>query len=91
MVIAKVVGNIVSTIKLSSHCGNKLMLIEPVSLDGKPCGTRLIAMDAADAGIGDTVLANEDGGAAMMILDDNQVVADWVICGVIDHYSVKGG
>ncbi len=88
MLLAKVVGNVVSTIKPPSHQGKKLMFVELVGLDGKPYGVRQIAMDAADAGVGDTVLVNVDGGAALMILDDKSAIADWVICGVIDHCTL---
>lgn len=88
MLLAKVVGNVISTIKPVSHEGNKLMIVELIGLDGKPYGARQIAMDVADAGVGDTVLVNVDGGAALMFLNDKMAIADWVICGVIDHYTV---
>jgi microcompartment protein CcmK/EutM len=89
VLLARVVGNVISTIKPASHHGNKLMIIELIGLDGKPYGSRQIVMDAADAGVGDTVLVNVDGGAALMILDDKQLIVDQVICGVIDHYTVE--
>jgi len=89
LLLARVVGNVVSTIKMESHHGNKLMIIEFIGLDGKPYGVRQIAMDAADAGVGDIVLVNIDGGAAQMILNDKKAIVDWAICGVIDHYTVE--
>ncbi len=89
MFLAKVVGNMVSTVKPASHHGNKLMIVENIGPDGKPYGERNIVMDTADAGIGDTVLVNADGGASLMILEDKQVIVDWVICGVVDHYSIE--
>ncbi len=88
MLLAKVAGNVVSTIKPASHHGKKLLLVQPVGLDGEPCGARQIAIDAADAGIGDMVLVNIDGGAALMILNDKHVIVDLTVCGVIDHVSV---
>ncbi len=88
MLLAKVAGNVVSTIKPESHHGKKLLLVQPISLDGEPCGARQIAIDAADAGIGDTVLINIDGGAALMILNDKRVIVDMTVCGVIDHVNV---
>lgn len=88
MLLARVVGNVVSTIKEESHRGKKLLIIEFIGLDKKPYGVRQIAFDAADAGVGDTVLVNVDGGAALMILEDKKAVADWVVCGVVDHYTV---
>ncbi len=90
MQLARVVGNVVSTIKDESHCGRKLLIVEFIGLDKKPYGARQIAFDAADAGTGDTVLVNVDGGAALMILGDKKAVADWTVCGVIDHYNVEG-
>jgi microcompartment protein CcmK/EutM len=90
MLLARVVGNLVSTIKDDTHRGKKLLVVEFIGLDKKPYGVRQIAFDAADAGVGDTVLVNVDGGAAVMILEDKKVIADWVVCGVVDHYSVSG-
>ena len=88
MFLARVVGNLVSTVKQESHHGKKLLIIEFIGLDKKPYGSRKIAFDVADAGVGDTVLVNVDGGAALMLLDEKKAVADWVICGVVDHFAV---
>jgi len=82
MRIAKVVGNVVSTVKDAGFSGYKLMII--AYEDGK----REIAFDAADAGVGDTVLVVADGGASTMILNDNSIIADVTICGVVDHYTI---
>ena len=54
------------------------------------CGDEAIALDAADAGIGDIVLVNNDGGAAQMIMGDTKLIASVTICGVIDSYSWQG-
>jgi microcompartment protein CcmK/EutM len=86
MLLARVVGNVVSTIKDESHCGKKLLVVEFIGADKKPYGVRQIAFDAADAGVGDIVLVNVDGGATRMILEDKPA-ADWTVCGVVDHYS----
>ena len=88
MLLARVVGNLVSTIKMPSHRGQKLMLVEYIDLDGNPYGSRQIVMDAADAGIGDIVLVNVDGGAAQMIVGDPKAVVDFAICGFVDHFDV---
>jgi len=89
MRIARVVGNVVSTIKDSSYHGYKLMIVEYLNEDGAPAGARLIAFDAAHAGVGDVVLVNTDGGAANMLLD-KEIIADITICGVIDSYTYEG-
>ena len=90
MKIARVVGNVVSTIKDQGYYGFKLMIIEYIDFDGKPLGPRVIAMDGADAGVGDIVLAAIDGGAAKLVLDDTGVITDVTICGVLDYFTVDG-
>lgn len=90
MRIARVVGNVVSTIKDWKFHGHKLMIVEFIDLKGNPIESRQIVFDAADAGVGDIVLVNVDGGAAKMLLEDDELIADWTICGVLDHVSVDG-
>ncbi len=90
MKIARVVGNVVSTIKDHKFYGHKLMIVEFIDLSGAPLGPREIAFDCANSGTGDIVLVNVDGGATKMFFDDNELIADWTICGVIDHCAVDG-
>ena len=90
MKIARVTGTVVSTIKYEKYVGMKLLRVRHLTLDGQPTGEELIALDAADAGIGDIVLVNNDGGAAQMIMDDTKLIASVTICSVIDSYSWQG-
>ena len=89
MRIALVVGNVVSTIKDSSYHGRKLMIIQYLNEDGSPSGARQIAFDDADAGVGDVVLVNVDGGAANMLMGA-EIIADLTICGVMDSFTYDG-
>lgn len=89
MKLAKVVGNVVSTIKDQGFAGQKLMIVDYIDENGKLTGNHAIVFDVADAGIGDTVLVAADGGAAG-ILFGRHVVADQTICGVIDHITYEG-
>ncbi|NLC40048.1 MAG: EutN/CcmL family microcompartment protein [Clostridiaceae bacterium] len=88
MQIAKVVGNVVSTVKLKQLYGHKLMLVQYLDLDGQAVGKEQIVIDAVDSGIGDTVLVNQDGGAGLIILRDKEAVVDFTICGIIDRIDV---
>lgn len=90
MKIARVTGTVVSTIKYEKYVGMKLLRVRHLTLDGQPTGEELIALDAADAGIGDIVLVNNDGGAAQMIMGDTKLIASVTICGAIDSYSWQG-
>ena len=89
MKLARVVGNVVSTIKNPGHYNYKLMIVEFMDERGNPTEPRQIAFDAAQAGIGDIVLVSVDGGAANIILDDKAIVADFTICGIIDYFTYE--
>ena len=86
MRLAKVVGNVVSTVKDEGYAGQKLMIVEYINRDGTPDGVRQIAFDCANAGMGDMVLVNVDGGAANMLLGSH-CIADLTICGVVDSVT----
>jgi microcompartment protein CcmK/EutM len=88
--IARVVGNLISTIKDKSFQGYKLMIVEYLTPEGIPDGKRQIAFDAAHAGVGDIVLVNIDGGAANMFTGDGDLIADNTICGVLDSFTING-
>lgn len=89
MKLAKVVGNVVSTIKDQSYCGYKLMIVDYLDEFGQMTGSRCISFDSTGAGIGDIVLVNVDGGAANMLLGQD-IIADVAICGVVDSVSFDG-
>jgi ethanolamine utilization protein EutN len=82
------VGNVVSTVKERTHNGYKLMLVQYIDAKREPDGPRLIAFDCAHVGIGDLVIVNTDGGAAKMLLDDEEIICDLTICGVVDQYTL---
>lgn len=90
MKIAKVTGTVVSTVKYDRYQGLKLLKVRHMTLGGQLTGEELVALDAADAGVGDIVLVNNDGGAAQMILSDPKMIASVTVCGVVDHFTVAG-
>lgn len=87
MKLAKVVGNVVSTIKTPSHQNKKLMVVVPVDAAGKEYGDAVIAFDRFHAGIGDYVLLLEEGGSARDILEDPKGSFDAVIAGIVDRLN----
>lgn len=89
MKIARVIGNVVSTIKTPSHRNQKLMVVEPIDMNGKRIGDSFIAIDAAQAGIGDFVLIIEEGGSAREILQKPDGAVDAVIAGIIDYLETS--
>ena len=90
MRLARVVGNVVSTVKERTHSNYKLLIVHYLDGEGNPVETEQIVFDGADAGVGDLVLVNVDGGAAKMLLGDKEIIADNTVCGVIDHWTFDG-
>ena len=84
MKLAKVIGNVVSTIKTDSHHQLKLMVVVPVDEKGQSVADSFIAVDHAQAGIGDYVLVLEEGGSARQLLENPRGAVDAIIVGVID-------
>ena len=64
MQIAKVVGTLVATQKHRAFEGAKLLLVQPLALDGSPRGGALLAVDGVGAGVHETVLLVLEGRAA---------------------------
>ena len=90
MKLAKVTGTVVSTIKYEKYRGYKMLRVRHLSLEGEMVGEELVALDAADAGVGDIVLVNNDGGAAQMVCGDKTLIASVTVCGVVDSYTYQG-
>jgi ethanolamine utilization protein EutN len=85
MLIGKVIGEVVATHKHPSHVGRKAMLVQPVNLDGSNRGDAVIALDSADAGVGDKVLLVIEGFSAMTSVGRPNSPIDAAILGVIDE------
>ena len=89
MTLCKVTGTIVSTQKNESLKGYKLLIVQPIDLDGKPIGRDMLAIDQVDAGVGDTVLCLQEGAGAQQILKRKDVPIHTVIVAVVDGISVE--
>lgn len=93
MILCRVVGNVVSTVKHPALTGRKLMVCKPVDpATGTPHGSRMVAVDTVQAGIGDTVLVLDEGNAARKILGDPTAPIRTVIAAIVDRvdHSVIG-
>lgn len=92
MLLCRVVGDVVSTIKNQYLKSEKLLLVQPVDLDTRtPTGPELIAVDKAQAGDDDLVLVNKEGGSARLILDNPRTPVQAVIVAVVDGMDVIQG
>ena len=90
MLIARVIGEVVTTRKHASHEGRKALLVQPLNLDGSNRGDAVIALDAIDAGIGDRVLLVTEGYSAMTSVGRPESPIDMAVVGFIDDIRLDG-
>ena len=84
MIIARVIGNLVATQKHPTHEGQKILLIQPLDLENQPMGDPVVAFDSVDAGVGDRVLAVQEGFSAMTAVGHREAPIDAAVIGVVD-------
>ena len=89
MLIAKVIGTTISTIKDENLIGRKLLILRQTDETGTAYGKPYVAVDTLDAGIGDLVLTAHGSSGRQTYLTKNSPV-DAVIMAVIDHMELAG-
>ncbi|MDD8017919.1 MAG: EutN/CcmL family microcompartment protein [Bacteroidota bacterium] len=84
MVLCKVIGSVVSTLKNQALQEYKLLMVQPIDVEGKFVGRDVIAIDTVDAGVGDTVLIIQEGAGAQQILKRKDIPVHTVVVAIID-------
>ena len=90
MLIARVVGTVVSTQKHRKFEGAKLLLVQPLNLDDTSRGNAMLAVDGVGAGVHEKVLVVTEGRAAGEALGRKGVPVDAAIIGIIDQVDIDG-
>jgi microcompartment protein CcmK/EutM len=88
MLLARVTGTVVSTMKDPSLTGKKLLLLQPVDSHGKDRGAKLIALDSVGAGAGETVYYCR-GREASFPWHPEEVATDSTIVAIVDRVNVE--
>lgn len=89
MLIARVIGTTVSTVKDEKLTGRKLLIVRQTDEHGEPVGKPYVAIDTVDAGIGDLVLTAAGSSARQTTITKDTPV-DAVIMAMIDSLEVDG-
>jgi ethanolamine utilization protein EutN len=84
MILARVIGQVIATHKEPSHEGKKILLVQALNLQNELTGDPFVALDSVDAGIGDRVLAIQEGFSAMTAVGHTDAPIDAAIIGVVD-------
>ncbi len=89
MFLAKVKGNVVSTQKNEYLKGHKLLVVQPVDLDGNFTDAKeSIALDLIDAGVNDIVLVVKEGAAVQQILGHKNAPVNTMIVAIVDDLEI---
>ena len=87
MQLARVIGDVVATIKDAQLNGHKLLLLQPVGTDREPAGRALVALDAIGAGVGEHVFFVR-GKEASFPFYPGEPPADACVVGIVDHWTM---
>jgi ethanolamine utilization protein EutN len=88
MVLGKVVGTVVTTISHRDFKNRRLLVVQPLGVGGEAGDEDFIALDATQAGIGDTVLVNREGSGARQVLKNPDACVISVIVGIVDSVYI---
>jgi len=91
LILGKVVGTIVTTISHKDYKSRRLLVVQPLIMDGDSSSPEddFIALDNTQAGIGDTVLVNREGNGARQALRNPDAAVISVIVGIVDSVYVE--
>jgi len=83
MILARVVGSVVATRKDPRLEGKTLLILKPITPDGKDEAGYVISVDTVSAGFRETVIA-VSGSSARMAQGCKDVPVDSAIVGIVD-------
>lgn len=87
MRLAKVIGNVVATIKDSQLTGRRLMVIQPLDGDGNKVGKPMVSIDSVGAGVGELVFWCRGKESSFPFLPE-EVPTDCTITGIVDRVHI---
>ena len=88
MIIAKVVGTVVTTVSHAAFKNRRLLVVQPLSLDEGDDSGDFVALDNSQAGIGDTVLIIREGSGARQVMNNKDACVISVIVGIVDSVNI---
>jgi ethanolamine utilization protein EutN len=89
MTLCKVIGTLVATQKNENLKNQKMLIVQPIDLEGKLIGRDIVALDSVDAGVGDVVLVIQEGQGAAQIIKTKKAPVHSVIVAVVDGMDIK--
>ncbi len=90
MILGKVIGNVVSTIKAPGYESKKILIVQPVDAKRNPSGKSFLAIDTVQAGPGDIVFIIDEGNSARTLIEEPEAfTVKTVIAGIVDEIDIQ--
>ena len=86
MQLARVIGEVVSTMKDPALSGTTLLILQPLTASGEDAGRTLVALDSVGAGVGEQVFFVRGREAAFPFYPA-EPPTDASIVGIVDHWD----
>ena len=86
--LARVVGNVVSTVKHPAYHGKKILILDLIDNEGNSTGDYQIGVDYVGAGPGDLVIAGGPPGAAREVFNIKFAPIKVLVMGIVDKYYI---
>jgi len=86
--LARVLGEVVATMKDEQLTGFKLLVLQPLSASGEASGRTLVALDSVGAGVGENVFFVRGREAAFPFYPA-EPPTDAAVIGIVDHWDVE--
>ena len=87
MQLARVIGNVVSSIKDVNLNSHTMLLVQPIDPERKPFGRPVVALDSVGAGVGEFVFFVR-GREASFPFYPGVPPADACVVGIVDSWDV---
>jgi microcompartment protein CcmK/EutM len=86
--LARVLGEVVSTMKDPNLMGIRMLVLQPLLASGEPAGRTLVALDSVGAGVGENVFFVRGREAAFPFYPA-EPPADATVIGIVDHWDLE--
>ena len=90
MILGRVRGEVVATIKHKAYENRRMLLLDRVDPQNQGTGRYIVAIDAVNATVGQTVLVLDEGNGARQVVNDPTAPIRSVIVGIVDDVQIEG-
>jgi ethanolamine utilization protein EutN len=90
MLLGRVIGKVVATMKNASLDGQRLLIVQPLDRHGRSKGKPLVALDAVGAGAGETIYWCRGREASFPFLP-SEVPTEATIVAIVDAVDIPAG